>query len=190
MLRSQRLELRPMTPEHLPLLAELDADPEVLRFILGRARTPREVEEFWGPRAADTEADALGLGFWVGFEPGSGDLVGWWDLEPAEDDSAEAGWRLARRWWRQGLASEGATAVLDHAFGAAGLGLVFAETMAVNAGSRGVMRRLGMTHVRTDPRLDLMAGDLALPGAEHGEAVYEITAQEWRERRRGLGAPT
>ena len=27
-----------MTPEHLPLLVELDADAEVLRYILGRAR--------------------------------------------------------------------------------------------------------------------------------------------------------
>ena len=37
-----------MTVEHLPLLVELDADAEVLRYILGRARDAWEVREFLG----------------------------------------------------------------------------------------------------------------------------------------------
>ena len=60
---TDRIRLVPMTTEHLPLLVELDADPEVLRFILGRARTEDEVLDHWGPVCADSAADAVGLGW-------------------------------------------------------------------------------------------------------------------------------
>ncbi|MBO1767181.1 GNAT family N-acetyltransferase [Allobranchiibius sp. GilTou38] len=180
-LHTPRIELRPMTLEHLPLLHRLDSDPEVMRYLIGRARTPAEIEQFWGPRCADTAADELGVGWWVGFQ--EGEFLGWWDLgrsdsppgSPGRLAEAEIGWRLERRRWRQGLASEGAAELLRHAFETVELRRVWAETMAVNAGSRGVMRRIGMRHVRTDVRI----WDDPLPGSEEGEVVYEITAEEW-----------
>lgn len=85
---------------------------------------------------------------------------------------------MARRHWRQGYATEGAAALLDHGFTTVGLGTVWAETMAVNLPSRGVMTRLGMRHVHTDHR----SWDHPLPGTEHGEVVYEITRDEWTSR--------
>ncbi|WP_409485391.1 GNAT family N-acetyltransferase [Arsenicicoccus dermatophilus] len=181
-LRTERIELRPMTIEHLPLLHRLDSDPEVMRHLLGRARTPQEIDAYWTPRCTETVADAVGLGWWVGFA--GDDFLGWWDLgrsdhDPwvtVDPDSAEIGWRLERRHWRQGLATEGAQALLRHGFETVGLQRVYAETMAVNVASRGVMRKLGMSHVRTDVR----AFDDPLPGADQGEVVYEITAEQWR----------
>jgi RimJ/RimL family protein N-acetyltransferase len=163
-----------MTPEHLPLLHRLDSDPEVMRFLLGRARTAAEIDTFWGPRCADTSADALGLGWWVGFQDET--FLGWWDLSPGAVGhqtvtEAEIGWRLVRAQWRRGFASEGARALLAHAFDTVGLQRVWAETMAVNAASRGVMRAIGMRHVRTEVR----HWEEPLPGADEGEAIYEIT---------------
>ena len=174
-LRSERLELRAMTLEHLPLLIALDADPEVLRHILGRARGPREARDFWTPKCVDTAADALGLGWWVGFtrpdRDDELDFVGWWTLSPGSIDGrtphaterAEAGWRLARRHWGKGLASEGAVTVFDHGFTTVGLDAIWAETAASNVGSRGVMRRLGMQHVHT----------------EHDQMIHEVTRSQW-----------
>ena len=182
-LSTSRIDLVPMTTAHLPLLVELDADPEVLRHLLGRARTAEEVHAFWGPVCADTEADAVGLGWWVGLRRGDGDFLGWWDLSPdrpvpARPAVAEAGWRLRRCHWRQGYATEGAAALLEHGFADLGLEVVQAETMAVNHPSRRVMERLGMRHVRTEHRV----WDDPLPGAEEGEVVYETTAAEWSGR--------
>lgn len=169
-----------MTSEHLPLLVELDAGADVLRYILGRARNAREVHEFWEPICADTDADAVGLGWWIGWRRSNGDFLGWWNLSPDRPVStdpvhAEAGWRLVRQHWRQGFATEGATKVLDHGFGTVGLGTVWAETMAVNQPSRQVMAKLGMRHVRTDHR----QWDDPLPGTGQGEVVYEVTREEW-----------
>jgi RimJ/RimL family protein N-acetyltransferase len=189
-LSTNRIELRPMTIEHLPLLHRLDSDPEVMRFLLGRARTPEEIDEFWTPRCLDTLAEEAGLGWWVGFHDDT--FLGWWDLgrsdstpgEPVRPHSAEIGWRVERRHWGRGFATEGARALLRHGFETAGLQLVWAETMAVNAASRSVMRKLGMRHTRTEIRTELPTGiraeDGSLPGSEQGQVSYEVTAQEWR----------
>lgn len=178
-LRTDRIELRPMTREHLPLLHGLDEDAEVMRYLLGRARTPSEVDAFWGHCCDGTALNAYGLGWWVGFS--GEDFLGWWDLgmdaEPTTaPHEAEIGWRVMRTHWRQGLATEGARALLDHGFRTVGLSRVWAETMAINVASLGVMRRLGMRHVRTEVR----QWDDPLPGSEQGEVVYEITASDWR----------
>lgn len=183
-LSTARILLEPMTTQHLPLLVELDADAEVLRYILGRAGSAREVHEYWGPICASTDADVVGLGWWVGWRRSDGDFLGWWDLSPdrpaaKEPFKAEAGWRLARRHWRQGYATEGAAEILDHGFATVGLSVVWAETMAVNQSSRKVMEKLRMRHVRTDHR----EWEDPLPGTEQGEVVYEITREEWTRGR-------
>ena len=165
-LHTDRLRLLPAGPGDLPFLVELDSDPEVLRHILGRGRTAQEARDYWSPQLPGP--------MWVGHV---GDQpVGWWAVWPREGGVAELGYRLARRWWRQGLAVEGARAVLAEAFADTQLDVVRAETMVVNAGSRGVMRRLGMREVRTEVR----EWDEPLPGAQLGEVISEITRQEWR----------
>jgi RimJ/RimL family protein N-acetyltransferase len=58
----------------------------------------------------------------------------------------EIGWRLARKAWGQGYASEAARAVLAYGFETLDLPEILAITTATNTRSQAVMRRLGMTH--------------------------------------------
>ncbi|WP_043619302.1 GNAT family N-acetyltransferase [Nonomuraea candida] len=179
-LRTGRIELVPLADEHLGHEIELDGDPEVMRYLGdGRARGPEEVTELHRRRLAVAE-EAPGLGFWAGFVAGR--FVGWWLLEPPTRDDqgpvegqAELGYRLLRRCWRQGLASEGARELLRHGFEDLGLSRVFAETMAVNAASRATMNAVGMRHVRTFH----LEWEQPLPGSELGEVEYAITREEW-----------
>ena len=148
-LRTARLLLVPLADRHLDLEVELDSDPEVLRYLSGRSHSRDEVEQSHARRMAQA---GHGLGHWMAFEAGDdpAQFVGLLMLPPAHDpDVAELGYRLLRRHWRRGLASEGSTALLHHAFDTAGQNRVIAQTMAVNNGSRGVMRAVGMRHVRT-----------------------------------------
>ena len=181
-IHTDRLRLVPLADEHLDLEVELDSDPEVLRFIAGRARTRDEVARSHGERMA-LARKVPGLGFWIAFTRAGGEFVGLMMLPPAhgpdqpDDPSvADLGYRLLRRWWRQGLATEASLALLRHAFETVDVRRVIAQTMAVNAASRGVMTAAGLTYVRTYyPEFDD-----PLPGTEQGEVEYEITLEAWR----------
>jgi RimJ/RimL family protein N-acetyltransferase len=184
-LRTRRLVLVPLSEEHLEHEVELDSDAEVMRHLSGRASTRAEVEQRHARRLA-VAGLVPGLGFWAGFVDGS--FVGWWILEPPErgdqgpvPGQAELGYRLLRRYWRQGLASEGARELIRHGFEDLGLQRVFAETMAVNVASRATMAAVGMSHVRT---FHLDWAD-PIPGAEHGEVGYELTRETWAAGQRG-----
>jgi RimJ/RimL family protein N-acetyltransferase len=126
-----------------------------------------------------------GLGFWMAFgRQTPDDFVGLMMLPPANgpdqpDDPgvAELGYRLVRRHWRRGLASEASRELLRHAFDTVGMRRVIAQTMAVNEGSRGVMAAVGLRHVRTF----FPVWDDPLPGAELGEVEYELTREQWAD---------
>jgi RimJ/RimL family protein N-acetyltransferase len=69
----------------------------------------------------------------------------------------EIGWRLAAEYWGQGLATEGAHAIVRYGFDTLGLDQLVSFTVPANARSRRVMEKIGMTHDPADdfdhPRL-------------------------------------
>jgi RimJ/RimL family protein N-acetyltransferase len=196
-LRTSRLLLTPLTNRHLELEVQLDSDPEVLRYLGGRGRSRDEVAASHEQRMA--LADPVdGLGYWMVFASdgerdgsgsppveGAGDFIGLMMLPPAHgpdqpDDPAVAdlGYRLVRRHWRKGLASEASRTLLRHAFDTVGLARVIAQTMTVNKGSRGVMEKIGMRYVRTY----FPSSDTPSPEADQGEVEYEMTRQMWMKQ--------
>jgi RimJ/RimL family protein N-acetyltransferase len=166
-IETPRLILFPITPEDVDRLLELDRDPEVMRYLTGRPSTRDEVVA-----AID---DSLGSR-WTATERATGAFVGWFGLVPRSNDAYELGYRLAREWWGQGLATEGSLALVDAAFRRLDASRVTAEAMAVNTRSRAVMQRLGMQHVRTFHR----EWEDPLPGTEGGEVEYELVRDAWR----------
>ena len=192
-LRTDRLLMVPLADRHLDLEVRLDADPEVLRYLWGRPRSREEVTASHAERiAAAHRVD--GLGHWMAFRADRDstpaeteeNFVGLMMLPPAhgperpnDPSVSELGYRLVRRCWRQGLASEASRALLRHAFDTVGQSRVIAQTMAVNAGSRGVMESVGLRYVRTF----FPAWDDPLPGSELGEVEYEMTREMWRSVR-------
>jgi RimJ/RimL family protein N-acetyltransferase len=196
-LRTARLLLVPLADRHLELEIRLDSDPEVLRYLGGRARSADEVAESHARRMALT-GRVDGLGFWMAFGSGGGtggsapptseeegEFAGLMMLPPAHgpdqpDDPAvsDLGYRLVRRYWRQGLASEASRALLRHAFATVGQNRVIAQTLSVNTASRHVLEAIGMRYVRTFP-----SSDDPFPGTELGEVEYEMTRGMWQALR-------
>ncbi|GAA1612513.1 GNAT family N-acetyltransferase [Actinoplanes couchii] len=175
-LHTERMRMVPLSDEHLELEVELDADPEVLRFLYGRARSRDEVLESHTKRlVAGDRGD--GLGYWMAFGP-DGEFIGLMMLPPKpEPGAAELGYRLSRRVWRRGYASEASRELLRYAFEEAGQTRVVAETMTINAGSRAVMEKVGLRYVRT------FFPDLPpIPGSDQGEVEYAITREQWLAR--------
>ncbi|WET76760.1 GNAT family N-acetyltransferase [Amycolatopsis sp. QT-25] len=183
-LRTRRLTLVPLTEEHLELEIELDSDPEVMRYLTGRARTRAETERAHHRRRAAARK-VPGLGFWVGFAEDG--FVGWWILQPPHGPDqpdiageADLGYRLLRHRWRRGYASEGAKELIRYGFTDLGLNRIFAQTLAVNTASRATMAAAGLSFVRAFPSAG--ANDDAVSGAEQGEVEYDITKATWQQR--------
>lgn len=149
--------------------------PAVARF-LGGLQTREQIEATIA-RIRACEADN-GFCFWAVERNVDGAFLGFCGLKrmnlpgvPATMQGApEIGWRLREDAWGQGYAREAAAAALDLAFGRFVLDDVYAITMAGNAASWGLMRRLGMI-----ARPDL---DFDMPG--YGLHVsYRIGRGEW-----------
>jgi RimJ/RimL family protein N-acetyltransferase len=176
-LHTDRLILRPLTPDDADNLHELDSDPEVMRYLTGGRATSRKRIVSMLRR----ECGCSGYhGRWAASEKLSGDFIGWFGLElPAEDrrDEAELGYRLRRSAWGRGYATEGSRALIRSGFTEFGLRRIYAETMAVNLASRRVMEKSGLRYVRTFH----LHFDNPIPGTEHGEVEYALLRTEWEE---------
>lgn len=90
--------------------------------------------------------------------------------------AVEAAWRLARRYWGKGYASEAASAVIDDGFGRLGLDEIVAFTVPANLASRRVMERLRMTR---DPAEDF---DLNHPRTPPGHELRRHVLYRLRRR--------
>ncbi|GAA1998521.1 GNAT family N-acetyltransferase [Microbacterium pumilum] len=186
-LQTDRIRLVPLGDEHLELEVELDSDPEVMRYLTGDARTRAQVEKAHGLRLATAEA-VSGLGFWVGFV--EDEFVGWWLLQPAGwgeetllPGQAELGYRLLRRHWGKGLATEGARELVRHSFQDLEMQRVFALTLAVNERSRATMASVGLQYIRT-----FHEDDDDRDGSELGAVEYALTRDQWESTHRGRDA--
>lgn len=182
LLETERLRLRAFTADDVDSLVELDADPEVVRWVTGGAPTPRsEVEREWLPAFLAGYARGDGYGFWAAEDRVTGAFLGWFHLRPAQGapgDEPELGYRLRRSAWGRGLATEGSRALVDHALAHLGAQRVVAETLAVHTASRRVMEKAGLRLVRTF-RADW---PVRIEGDEHGDVEYALTRQEWSAR--------
>ena len=170
-LQTARLTLSPCCPSDGADFIALELDPEVMRYLNGGHAVDHEHIDpnatFLMPRGTEPHV-------WTARRTANGAFVGWFCLWPESETLAELGYRLRRMDWGQGLASEGASALINWGFGSAGYDKIVACTMAVNHGSRRVMEKIGMNHART------VAFDAApFPGSEHGEVWYELTRSGW-----------
>lgn len=145
--RTQRLLMRRWQDGDREPFAELNADPETMRFFrstLDRAASDALID------VLEERFDALGFGLWALEIAGTGQFIGFTGLNPMLDDvpgagGMEVGWRLARSAWHHGYATEAARAALDIWFGSLGNTRVYSMTSVLNEPSQAVMRRLGLT---------------------------------------------
>ena len=143
-LTTERLVLRPVTPQdHAVLLAHWIL-PDVRRFLFdGEALSAAEVTDTIEDSVRDFHES--GYGIWIIQEEHRAGLVGTTGLRPLDDLGLEIFYSLAPGSWGKGYATEAARAVVEHALVKLGLPEVLAEIDEDNAASVAVVRRIGMT---------------------------------------------
>ena len=178
-LRSERLLLRRWRPEDRAPFAALNDDPAVMEHFPARL-TPAESDAMVD--RIETGFAAHGFGLWAleVTEPGdlTGEFIGFTGLnvpgfEAHFTPAVEVGWRLARRAWGHGYASEAARRALAVAFDDYHLGEVVSFTSTTNLRSQAVMRRIGMTR---DPDGDFDHASLPPGHRLQRHVLYRIKA--------------
>ena len=148
-LRTERLLMRRWQDSDREPFADLNGDPETMVFFpapLSRAVSDALIDRI------ESCFDQYGYGLWAIEVAATGEFIGFTGLNPMPDDvpgagGVEVGWRLAKRAWHHGYATEAGRAALGVAFDGIGLDEIWSMAAVVNEPSVAVMRRLGMTEV-------------------------------------------
>ena len=144
-LETPRLILREMSLNDLDFMAAMLSHPEVMRFY--PKCYPRDEAEAWIRRQMDRYAQH-GHGGWLALDKATGEPRGQVGVVPLTVEGeleAEIGYLIHRPFWRNGLATEAATACRDYAFGVLHRPRVISLIRPENLPSQGVARKVGLS---------------------------------------------
>lgn len=152
-IQTDRLLLRRWRDSDREPFARINRDPAVMEFFPAPLSADESSAMF---DRIESHFEQYGFGLWAAELRETGDFIGYIGLAVPRFVAAftpciEIGWRLDAARWGTGLATEGARAVVRHAFDVLHLDELVSLTVPANLRSRRVMEKLGMTH---DPSED------------------------------------
>lgn len=174
-LQTERLALRALRAADFPAYAAYHGRPEVYRFLYMQAPTGQALQDQFAAVLAQPfaqDGDTLRLAV---TRRTDGALVGEVLLKIASRAAlqAEVGYIFHPDFAGQGYATEAVAAMLGLGFDALGCHRIFARLDALNAGSVGVVERLGLrreAHLIQNDRFNGVWGD---------EYIYAMLGSEW-----------
>lgn len=152
-IETERFFMREMLEMDAPGLFELDSDPEVHRYLgnkpVSDIETCYRVVEFVRQQYQD-----YGIGRWSVIDKISGEFIGWSGLKYEMNLRAgmryyDIGYRLKRKFWGQGIASESAAAALRYGFEILQYPEICAAAQVANGASNRVLQKIGLQRVET-----------------------------------------
>ena len=146
---TERLILREMLPEDEKGMFELDSDPEVHRYLGNNpVKSIDQVRNIIN--SVRLQYKENGIGRWAVIEKASNEFIGWTGLRLIKEeinhhkDFYDVGYRLIRRYWGKGYATETAIASLQYGFKEMNLTVIYAMADINNKGSNNVLRKSGL----------------------------------------------
>jgi len=179
-LETERMILKTTTPEDAELFFELDADPDVMMYISGGEPSSLERCVQAAQRTyAQYERYQDKFGLWWATLKSSGEVLGWFllrpdKLKPETVENPELGYRLHKKHWGKGYATEASQALVDKAFKELNCESVYAVAMKGNQASQNVMKKVGMIYIG-----EFVQDECFAPGMNPEAVEYKITKKEW-----------
>lgn len=165
-LDTERLRLRQLTPDDLPVLRRMMQDEQVM-YAFNGPFGDEEMREWMDRQFARYRE--YGHGLWAVVLKETDEVIGRCGLtiQPWKDRSLlEVGYLFSKEHWHKGYATEAASACLQYAFEYLDAPAVYALILDTNAASRRVAERLGMQPVDTWTR--------SYRGADMPQVLYEV----------------
>jgi RimJ/RimL family protein N-acetyltransferase len=174
-IRTERLLLREFTQEDFDDVHAYAIDPDVVRYMDWGPNTLEETQaalDRWDAAQARWPRPDVNLAIQ---HLADNRVIG--SIRLGVNDEAtrtgDVGYSLASAYWRQGLGTEAARAMVGAGFEVLGLRRIWAECDVRNAGSYGIMEKLGMRR-EAHFRQDKLARD-----GWRDSYLYAILAEEW-----------
>jgi len=175
---TERLILRSWKDsDYLPFF-KINSDPDVMEFfpeLLSHEESDEMATEI------QRRINKNGWGFWAVEEKKSQMFIGFVGLNQPTyklpfNPCIEVGWRLSKKFWGLGYATEAAKSALGYAFDILLLNKVVAFTPVSNKRSRAVMGRLGMI----DSRKNFSHPQVPVNSKLKEHVLYKITREQWQ----------
>ena len=164
MIETDRLILRPFTPDDAAFVHALYNEPSFLRYIGDRGVHDLDAARAYIESGPLASYQRHGFGLYVVERQDGGERMGVCGLLKRDMlDSPDLGFAFLPAYWSQGYAFEAASAVLTFARSALGLTRILAITSRDNAASIALLARLGFVFERT-----------ASPSESHGGAADPV----------------
>jgi ribosomal-protein-alanine N-acetyltransferase len=151
---TERLILREILPTDVDGLFELDSDPEVHRYLGNNPVTGKDQIVAVIGLIRQQYIDH-GIGRWAILDKRSNEFIGWaglkWVTEVTNGykDYYDLGYRLIRKYWGRGIATEAAFAALAYAFNDLNAQEVYATADVGNIGSNKILQKTGLSLLDT-----------------------------------------
>jgi len=145
--KSARLGFRNWQETDLAALSSINSDEKVMEFFPA-TKTAEETADFI--QRMQQEYCEKGFCYFAADDLSTNELIGFIGLheqvfEAAFTPCIDIGWRLRKRSWNKGFATEGARACLRYAFDQLHLKKIVSIAPEINSKSENIMRRIGMT---------------------------------------------
>jgi RimJ/RimL family protein N-acetyltransferase len=150
-LRTERLDIRPLQRSDLDGLHRMYGDEETMRYSGGSGGARTRAQTSAGLDRMIGHQDEYGFGMYALVDRDSGEMVGECGLVHVELKlpEVELAYYVVRDRWGRGYATEAARACLDHGFADLGLDRIIAIAWPENGASHRVMEKAGMTYEGT-----------------------------------------
>ncbi|MEQ1723213.1 MAG: GNAT family N-acetyltransferase [Pseudobdellovibrio sp.] len=151
-LKTTRLRLRPFVESDLKNLIELDHDLEVMKYLGGKITPLEEIQKIL-PVLIERQTRWLNYGTWCADLISTGENIGWFTLKPVPtlNDEFEVGYRLKKRFWGHGYATEGSRFLVEYGFETLKLPKIIGLTDLNNKASQNVLIKSGLERVADIP---------------------------------------
>ena len=151
-LETERLILRDIQLSDIHGMFELDSDPEVHKYLGNKPfKNKSQSEEII--KSVIKQYDEFGIGRWAMVNKQTNEFMGWSGLKlntvtlNGHVNFIDVGYRIIKRFWGNGFATESSITALDYGFNTLNLDTIYGITEKGNDASHRVLLKIGLHYV-------------------------------------------
>lgn len=151
---TKRFLLRELQLTDIEGMYELDSDPKVHKYLGNKPITQKD-QLLKVIHHVRQQYINHGIGRWAVIDKNTNQFVGWsglkfvTDLTNGHQNYYDLGYRIIRKYWGLGIATETAIASIDYAFNQLKIERLYAAAHIENAASNKVLQKVGMKLIET-----------------------------------------